>query len=114
MRLVVVNVFEARNVEIHRRIGDDGFPCADVLSPIAVETEDGREFFLPQGEAAINEDGCRYTRLRYTDDDKPRLMHKIRERGIDPDYWIEVEPFDAEAELEAAWYEERVSYGLHA
>lgn len=59
MRLGVVNVFEARHVEVHRHIGDDGFPCAVVFSPIAVETDDGREFFLPQGEAAIDEDGIR-------------------------------------------------------
>lgn len=114
MRLGVVNVFEARHVEVHRHIGDDGFPCAVVFSPIAVETDDGREFFLPQGEAAIDEDGIRYTRFRYADGDKPRLMRKIREHGIDPDYWIEVEPYDAEAEYEAAWYQEHASYGLRA
>lgn len=111
MRIMIKSVFIADQFEVHHYTNEDGYPAASVFSPVAVETLDGREFFLPMGtacpdwydpETGDGEPGYGYM-ARY---DANEMMKKVeRRRTIDPDHWVEVEP---QPTLE----EELGSYGL--
>lgn len=95
-RVRVTEVVLTSQVEAYTYRGDDGFPVAQVYSPVGVTTEDGREFFLPMGARRVDEEGYVFYRARYVAAD---MFAKVEKAGtIDPDYWVEIEPFDREAE----------------
>lgn len=114
-RIRVTEVGVSHQMEAYTYQGDDGFPTAMVFSPVYCKTADGRGWFLPQGvRRRDEEDGFTYYAYRYNDAN--RLANRVRLVGsIDPDLWVEVQPFDLEAELQDEWEREqaeRMGYPL--
>lgn len=103
-RVMVKEVLESHQFEAYVYTGDDGYPASQVFSPLYVTLYDGREFYLPQGMHRQDEDGFTFYAYRYNDDDKERLMRKIRQHGVDLDKWVYVPPRPSlEESLQEAW-----------
>ena len=120
-RLIIKSVSIATQFETHHYTGCDGYPAADVFSPIWVETVDGREFYLPMGVKCLDYFDTVYGwepaygyRASY---DADKMLEKVERTGIiDPDRWVEVEPRPSLEEVLGpfglAWQEEqRDRYG---
>lgn len=110
-RAVAVEVTVARQVEVYHYTGDDGYPAAAVFSPVGITLADGRMFILPQGVKRYDhEEGMSWWGARYETD---AMIARIEAAGrqVDLAHWVEMEPFDLEAELEAEWEREQFERG---
>lgn len=116
-RLAVKSVSIADQFEARHYTGCDGWPAANVFSPVMVETMDGREFYLPMAapcpdwfdeETGDSECGYGY----YARYDANEMLKKIERRGsINPDHWVELEARPSLEEVLGpyglAWQEEQ-------
>lgn len=96
-RIAIKSAFIADQFEVRHYTGDDGYPTAQVFSPVCVQAADGNEYWLPIGERC--EDYCDEEtgewfdaygyRERY---DANEMVEKVERRGfIDPDHWVKLE-----------------------
>ncbi len=96
-RIPVKSVSIAHQFEDHHYTGCDGWPAADVFSPVWVETVDGREFYLPMGvkrEDYFDPEYGMEPAYGYREAyDADKMRAKVERVGsIDPERWIEVGP----------------------
>jgi hypothetical protein len=117
IRIGIKSVSIANQFEVHHYTNEDGYPAASVFSPVMVETVDGREFYLPMGEACPDwfdpetgegEPGYGY-QARY---DAGEMFDRIEHSyTIDPEFWIEIQPRPSMEEVLGpyglAWQEEQ-------